>query len=147
MAPKVSIVSVLLVGALVSHAAGYSRGAPKSDYICKSMTPKHPGAPQSTESPYTLSLDKTDVNPGEKVTLTISGESFKGFLVQGRKINHDEDTRPLGKFVPTGANANDQQLLDCGYAGASITHNSPSAKSSMAVTWIAPDQRGSYVLL
>lgn len=61
----------------------YSSGAPTT--VCDDMTPKHPFEPQASELPYTVSISKKTLKPGEDTEITISGKEFKGFLVQVRK--------------------------------------------------------------
>ncbi|CAL8073256.1 unnamed protein product [Orchesella dallaii] len=133
----------------VSHSVnGYSSGAPNDPGICKSMTPKHPGAPQDTPSPYGLSVNKARVTPGETVEFTIKsspdGPKFKGFLVQGRNSNHDENTTPVGTFEA----APGTKFLTCSdIPNSAITHADNSERDSFTVTWKAPKEQGTYVLL
>ncbi|ODN02881.1 Ferric-chelate reductase 1 [Orchesella cincta] len=142
----VSCVAVLF---LAAHSVnGYGSGAPNDPGICKSMTPKHPGAPQDTPSPFGLSVNKARVKPGESVELTMKsgsgGEKIKGFLVQGRNSNHDENTTPVGTFEA----APGTKFLSCSdIAKSSITHADNSEKDSFTVTWNAPKEPGTYVLL
>lgn len=85
--------TLLLISAFVGVIYGYSGGAPEG--VCDDMTPKHGVDPQSSPIPYTISIDKDKVKPGEKVKITINGkDSFKGFLLQVR-----DGTKSAGKFV------------------------------------------------
>lgn len=143
------ILCLALVGVFATRVAGYQSGAPNSPEICEKLTPKHGVDPQTTASPYKLSLDKTQVKPGQEVKLTISGNDaiFKGFLVQGRKIGADGPVGPVGKFVAV-KNTGDSQPLNCAdIVGSSITHTNNNEKKTITLTWVAPEQKGSYQLL
>lgn len=146
MAFRFATAFLVIVAVSYNPVFGYSSGAPNDPGICKSMTPKHPGAPQNSPSPYGLSVDKLSAKKGETVVLTISstGPKIKGFLVQGRNSNSDENTTPVGVFIPDS----DQKGNSCSdIPNSTVTHNNNSERDSVSVKWVAPDQPGTYVLL
>lgn len=104
MNPLFSVVSLLMVS---GFALAYKSGAPAG--VCESMIPEHGVPPQNTTSPYTLSVDKTNIKPGGSVTLKITGPSgkpIKGFFVQARNnTNHIQS----GVFTK----ASGTKVIDC----------------------------------
>lgn len=126
---------------------GCGYGAPQVPLVCRTMTPNHGVAGQLSPLPYTLTLDKTKVKPGEDVALTIGGGPFKGFLVQGRMalryggLHHF----PVGTFRQGSAN---YKVLKCGgLPNSTATHVSPEEKTAVTLTWTAPDAVGNYSLV
>lgn len=126
------VLCLTLIGVFATRVSGYAGGAPNSEAICQDLTPKHGVDAQSSASPYKLTLDKTEVKPGQEVKLTISGNgvTFKGFLVQGRKVGSEGPSSPVGKFIAV-QNAGESQPLNCGnIVGSSITHTNNKEKTS-----------------
>lgn len=88
---------------LLQPAESYSEGAPTE--VCEDMLPQHGAPAQTKESPYTLTVNRKSVKPGESVTLTLAskdGSKFKGFMVQAR----DGAQAPVGAFMPLPASKN-----------------------------------------
>lgn len=91
------LVSLATFGCLMLSVKCYSDGAPTE--VCEDMLPKHGEPAQTGPSPYTLTLNRKSVKPGESITLTLAGKNsakFKGFLVQAR----DSTGSPVGSFAP-----------------------------------------------
>lgn len=84
--------ALVVFASLVALGWGYSAGAPET--VCDDMTPKHPVEPQKSVLPYTVSVSKKEAKQGETIDITISGKSFKGYLVQVRNGN-----KAVGSFV------------------------------------------------
>lgn len=99
-----SITSLLMVSGI---ALAYKSGAPVG--VCDSMIPEHGVDPKDTPSPYTISVDKTNIKPGGSVTLKITGtkgHKFKGFFVQARNSTNHIVNGTFGKVA--GA-----KVIDC----------------------------------
>lgn len=103
------LVATTLMGVVYSYSAGAPEG------VCDDMTPKHGVDSQTSPIPYTISIDKDKVKPGEQVKITINGkESFKGYLLQVR-----DGSKAVGTFkIPT----------DDKYRKAINCHNSKQVK-------------------
>jgi len=137
--------SALVLG-LATLAHGFGTGAPNAPHICASLTPKHGGEEQATQSPYGLAVDKTSARRGETVTLTIipaGGAKIRGFLIQARRAN-SQDTTPVGTFIPDSGS---QGLACSDIPDSSLTHSNNNERSSVSVQWKAPSQPGTYVIL
>ncbi|KAH9424766.1 hypothetical protein DERP_012750 [Dermatophagoides pteronyssinus] len=104
----------------------YPTGAPK----CSATAPKHEDhKAQTTPSPYQITATKKDKSTA---TVTISGGDFKGFMLYATKPGSND---MLGKFTK-----NDKSKeITCGSATA-ITHKNDNVKSSITLTWTAPDK-------
>jgi len=97
---------VFLLIAIPAHITAFKSGAPEE--ACDSMIPDHHSTPQSTQSPYTITLNKSKVKAGDIVEVTLSGSDstkFKGYLIQARVGN-----TPIGKFQK----GPEIKLLNCG---------------------------------
>ncbi|XP_066548702.1 putative ferric-chelate reductase 1 isoform X2 [Amia ocellicauda] len=135
------LASLLLVAAALSlhSVAAYSNG--KVTESCKSMKPGHGHASSRKPSPYSITVDKEKFNPGDRITVTLSGsssggKSFKGFLIEARDASHPND-HAIGSF--TLLNPHDSQLLNCGTSeGSAVSHTHKSGKLEMQVVWNAP---------
>ncbi|VVC46036.1 Reeler domain [Cinara cedri] len=137
------LVSLATFGCLILSVECYSDGAPTE--VCEDMLPKHGAPAQTGPSPYTLTLNRKSVKPGESVTLTLAAKDsgkFKGFLVQAR----DSTGSPIGSFMPLPASKTNNEfkgkwkLLSCpkGPANNTATHVNSIEKSRVILTWIAP---------
>ncbi|KAK7576038.1 hypothetical protein V9T40_012324 [Parthenolecanium corni] len=125
-----SITSLLMVSGI---ALAYKSGAPVG--VCDSMIPEHGVDPKDTPSPYTISVDKTNIKPGGSVTLKITGtkgHKFKGFFVQARNSTNHIVNGTFGKVA--GA-----KVIDCppGNKNA-VTHINPDEKTTISLPWTAP---------
>ncbi|KAG2461534.1 FRRS1 reductase, partial [Polypterus senegalus] len=69
---------------LVVTILGYSNGAPSS--VCSSMLPSHGANPQSSSPPYSLKVDKSTYSPGDQITVTLSGNTYTGFLLEAQQV-------------------------------------------------------------
>lgn len=77
---------------------------------CDSMKPLHQNiGSQTSQAPYTVTVSKTKIRPGETVEVTIKGKTasdkFSGYMLQGRIGN-----LPVGAFTVSQDKAN---TLDC----------------------------------
>ncbi|CAB3374197.1 Hypothetical predicted protein [Cloeon dipterum] len=133
------VFTVALFSGLVVLAAGYGGGAPEG--ACGDMVPQHHTPPQTSESPYTISVNKNSVRPKEKVYVTLSskqGDTFKGFFIQARV----GDTA-VGKFDAAAG----VKLVNCGNGVASAaTHENSKEKTKVTVAWEAPPELSETVI-
>ena len=53
---------------------------------------------QSGASPYNISVSQSSYTPGENLTVTISGWTFKGFLLQAQG-SESPVAWPVGEFI------------------------------------------------
>ncbi|KAH8273975.1 hypothetical protein KR044_006819 [Drosophila immigrans] len=95
---------VLIAVCLAASANAYSDGAPK--VACGDLTPQHGAQLQTDKPPYSIS-GLSHVRSGEKLTLTLGGDEFLGFLIQAR----DGQNRVVGQFKVV--DAQHSQTLDC----------------------------------
>ncbi|XP_054754126.2 putative defense protein 3 [Lytechinus pictus] len=123
--------------AVVHVVTAYPSGAPAG--TCTTLTPGHRDnnntmiQPQTGQSPYVITIDKKMYSPSEMLKVTITGQSFKGILLQARRSS---DNTVIGTFSDPPANT---KPLECTSAGDSITHSSRDEKSSgTQFTWTAP---------
>lgn len=74
----------------------YSAGAPPE--VCGDLLPKHHVAPQSSRSPYAVTISSEQVRSGDTITIKIAGKSpkdtIKGFFVEVL----DGNNKPIGSF-------------------------------------------------
>ncbi|XP_063794828.1 putative ferric-chelate reductase 1 [Pseudophryne corroboree] len=101
------------------------------------MMPEHGASAQTSTSPYILTLAKSTYSPGENIAVTLTSNSgatqFKGFLIQARS---GSDSTPVGSFKTSSTNV---QTLTCSSTASSVSHTSSTAKTSIQVTWVAPN--------
>jgi hypothetical protein len=77
---------------------------PSPPEVCESMIPVHLRgvSPQSSESPYRLTVSHTHINVGAHFDITLtsdnSSELFRGFMLQ---VRSDNTSKPFGVFVRT----------------------------------------------
>ena len=99
-------ICILLLVSIPSHINGFKTGAPET--VCEDMEPQHHSKPQTEKSPYSIKVSQKTIKAGEKVTVTLEGNSgtnFKGFFIQARVGN-----TPIGKFDE----GNKIKLVNCG---------------------------------
>ncbi|GJQ82800.1 hypothetical protein Trydic_g13503 [Trypoxylus dichotomus] len=103
---------------------------------CEDMKPKHPKPPQSEKQfPYKVSVNSNEIKSGEKAEITISGDNFKGFLLQVR----DGDT-PVGAFdIPDHHRY--AKAIGCSGKRTAATHKNSATKNDLTLDWRPP--RGS----
>lgn len=144
------LVKFLVLCAFATVAYGYSSGAPLSPEICETLTPKHPADPQTGPAPYIVETDSSTVAPGAIVNVNISstdGTPFKGFIVQGRNADYEKETKPQGQFAVDSTKEEIQSLGCGGQKDSSVTHSSGEEKLQVSVRWVAPQVKGTYVIL
>ncbi|XP_022908421.2 putative defense protein 3 isoform X1 [Onthophagus taurus] len=89
MGSKLILIPLL---ALIPVTLSYSGGAPEA--VCEDMTPKHPNPPQPPKTfPYKVSVSENEIKSGGRTQITISGDGYKGFLLQVR-----DGDKPVGSF-------------------------------------------------
>ena len=92
----------LVLLARFSGLWAFSGGPPLS--TCEYMTPHHgQSEPQTVAAPYNITVSKSSYTPGENLTITISGTTFKGFILQAQGTD-SAVAWPLGEFnqIPDG---------------------------------------------
>lgn len=125
---------LVIIASVFAAAQAFGGGAPTS--VCNDLTPKHPAEPQEVASPFTISISKSVIKPGDEVKVTLegtNGNKFKGFIVQGRVGDSI-----VGSFE---VNPNDEevQFLNCpSGTNNAATHRNPKPKSKISVNWVAP---------
>ncbi|XP_019878453.1 putative defense protein Hdd11 [Aethina tumida] len=130
---------ILTVLAVVSGAWCYSAGAPES--VCDDMTPKHPVEPQKSKLPYTVSVNKKEVNAGDVVEITVGGKPFKGVLLQVREGN-----KAVGSFLIPDDDKYTKAITCHGNKGSAATHKNSTDKKDLVFKWKAPQASGNYVV-
>ncbi|XP_046912442.1 putative defense protein 3 [Dermatophagoides farinae] len=116
----------ILLAIIIGSIRSYPTGAPK----CSATAPKHEDhKAQTTPSPYQITASKTGKSTA---SVTISGGDFKGFMLYAAKPGSND---MIGTFTKTDKS----KEITCGSASA-ITHKNDKAKSSITLTWNAPDK-------
>lgn len=132
--------ALIVISFSVTKCYASPSGAPPA--ACDSMTPGHGFDPQTTISPYQLSVSQRSVKGGETVTVeifsTVSGESFKGFLLQAR--TEGDDYEIVGEFLENEDEATPFNFRNCstGIRNA-VTHANNNPKDRMSFIWRAPE--------
>ncbi|KAK7493246.1 hypothetical protein BaRGS_00015583 [Batillaria attramentaria] len=121
------ICGVIVVVLLVPGIRSYPSGA--GDEACPTQSPQvcHGGNPQTSESPYAISVEATTYSPGENVSVTLAskdGTPYMGFLLGAHRVTGNM-TQYLGVFSATP----DAQRL---------THTNSDLKKNLTFTWTAP---------
>ncbi|XP_077483626.1 putative defense protein [Amblyomma americanum] len=121
------LVVVLLV---VGVTRAFPDGAPVGS--CDSFMPRHgtTAALPNPTSPFAVVQSKAHYNPGDIVTVTVttSGPSFKGFIVQG----FNPQTREvIGEFL---GGPGTHVIPQC----SAITHENNRNKKAATLNWKAP---------
>jgi len=126
---------------LLRPAQGYSSGAPRG--ACDSMRPSHgPGASvrQGAPPPYALQAPSS-ARPGQRVTVSLGGASFKGFMVRAL----DGAGNSVGRFLAEPSDS--WQVMTCQKSADTATHQRGPPYSQLQLTWEAPSSPGTYRLL
>ncbi|KAL1414578.1 hypothetical protein MTO96_007363 [Rhipicephalus appendiculatus] len=133
---KMKMAALLLVVLLVAAVARAfpDGGAPVG--ACDSFMPRHgtTAALPNPTSPYAVVQSKAHYNPGDIVTVTVttSGPSFKGFIVQG----FNPQTREvIGEFL---GGPGTHVIPQC----SAITHENNRNKKAATLNWKAPLNSG-----
>ncbi|XP_071337799.1 putative defense protein 3 [Trachinotus anak] len=128
------LLPALLVLQLLCFVGGYPSGAPTG--ACEDMLPRHSGVlPQSSPAPYALHTDTRTFQPGQPITVTISGPEYRGVLLEART---GSNMNTLGNWeLPPP----DTKFLECsGNPQGAVTHSNTNLKgNSTAYRWIAPN--------
>ncbi|XP_056379295.1 putative ferric-chelate reductase 1 [Hyla sarda] len=119
---------------------GYPNGQISAS--CDSMLPVHGNnGPQSSVSPYNITVSNKTFSPGDVITVTIQSisgtASFKGFLLEARSVGGNWIT---GTFTTTDPNA---QILTCStQANSAVSHTNNNLKTTISASWTAPQGAG-----
>ncbi|XP_075396385.1 ferric-chelate reductase 1 [Tenrec ecaudatus] len=133
MADPAFTLAVLILLVLVSSVANYPSG--KVTKSCQGMVPEHGHSPQS-KAVHHISVNQKTFTPGEQIKVTLSGPTFKGFLLEARDAE-DLSGPLIGSF--TLIDHEMSQILNCeDVEGSAVSHRNPSKKSSIEVYWNAP---------
>lgn len=98
---------ILFLYSFVISTWAYPSGAPPN-LVCDTMSVKHdPYESQTSDLPYTVTIDKKTVQPSGETDITISGKDFKGFFVQVRRGD-----KAVGSFV-TDSEDGEYQAMTC----------------------------------
>ncbi|XP_006822103.2 putative defense protein 1 [Saccoglossus kowalevskii] len=122
------------------YVCGFGTGAPQN--ACGSMIPQHGEQSGTLEMqsmdtcPYSLNVSRAEFEPGEEIYVEVTGDIFRGILVQAHEPQSDT---PVGTFGPPPDGA---QHLACSSERDSLTHTNSNLKTGITFTWIAP-QAGS----
>ncbi|XP_047448276.1 putative defense protein 3 [Mugil cephalus] len=125
------LLSGLLMFQVLGCVTGYPNGAPTG--ACEDMLPRHIGVlPQPSPAPYVLLTNARTFQPGEPITVTITGPEYRGVLLEARTGG---STNALGswRFPPP-----DTKFLECtGNPQGAITHSNTNLKGNTTVySWI-----------
>ncbi|XP_022908423.2 putative defense protein Hdd11 isoform X2 [Onthophagus taurus] len=131
MGSKLILIPLL---ALIPVTLSYSGGAPEA--VCEDMTPKHPNPPQPPKTfPYKVSVSENEIKSGGRTQITISGDGYKGFLLQVR-----DGDKPVGSFqIPDDHRY--AKTINCSGKRNAATHKNSATKKELTLDWTAP--RGS----
>nr|XP_014346259.1 PREDICTED: putative ferric-chelate reductase 1 isoform X2 [Latimeria chalumnae] len=130
-----------ILASVLELVASYANG--KVTEACRSMKPRHGGTPKPLPSVHTMTVDKTEFNPGDQIKVVLSGPSFRGFFIQAHDAaNIDSDA--VGSFILLDGKVS--QLLTCGHnQHSAVSHTSSSGKVKIEVLWNAPSNAPPHV--
>nr|XP_056701440.1 putative ferric-chelate reductase 1 [Euleptes europaea] len=104
---------------------------------CKSMLPMHwTSAPQTSPPPYAISVSSTAFNPGDEITVSLTGlndSSFKGFLLQAQTVGGGVAVGAFRIITP-----NTQGLVCNNIQNSSVSHTDSRNKQNISAIWVAP---------
>jgi len=137
------VISGLIAG-LVHNVSTFTMGAP--DAACSHMTPGHAQQPQTSSAPAEVTVDVTQVQPGQTIEFKLKGkdgERFMGFIIQVRDANNLDNQ--LGSFIA----GDEAKYMTCGRGiHNSLTHRSAEMKKEITSKWRAPsDFNGEVVFM
>ena len=132
---QVGFAFILLIS-LIKQCLSFPNGAPED--ACDTLTPGHRRfRPQLSVPPFKLWADKTTVEGGDRVRLTLAAlgtTPFRGFIIQAR------DAAMQGIRVGFFRPAEGLRTMNCGDGFRnSVTHNSSLDKRTVSVFWTAPE--------
>ncbi|XP_061171754.1 putative defense protein [Saccostrea echinata] len=122
---------ILCLSFFVVVVYGYPNGARVG--ACETMTPGHGAAVQTGPSPYRVTMNAQSYTAGNRITVTVSGGTFRGVLVQARPANCSTVTFPTFSLM---ANESNFQTLACnGVANSAVTHTNRNDKTQAMFYW------------
>ncbi|KAL2088096.1 hypothetical protein ACEWY4_016924 [Coilia grayii] len=131
----------LLVCVFERCVDAYPTGAPSS--VCVSMLPNHGVGPQSTGSPFNLTVNASTYRHGELITVYIgSSETYRGILLQARSA---DSSAAVGSWINLPSHF---QTLKCGTEASALTHSSARDRGGGkdVFTWRPPNTGAPQVL-
>ncbi|GLV40967.1 uncharacterized protein CBL_04491 [Carabus blaptoides fortunei] len=125
------MIVALVCTVLVAAVHGFPDGAPVD--ACVKPRPNQPYHGQartqpSHTNPYVVIASTNNYGPGTQVSVTISGDIFKGFFIQARDVATDAW---LGEWIQT---PNTKKHPEC----SAVTHADPRDKQHASLLWQAP---------
>ncbi|XP_034935817.1 putative defense protein 3 [Chelonus insularis] len=128
-----SLLIVSVVALSIISVYGFPDGAPID--VCVKETPNQPkhgphsAQPLST-NPYHIHASSDTYSPGKQISVTINGDTFKGFFIQARDARTHQW---IGSFAKT---ANTKPYDEC----SSVTHADAKDKQEATLIWNAPKE-------
>ncbi|XP_065209987.1 putative ferric-chelate reductase 1 homolog [Planococcus citri] len=125
----IKMVPVILLFISAIHLSnGFKAGAPPLS--CKTMTPGHGVAPQTSPAPYSITIVQTDPDGSTRARISATASNFfTGFLLTTKSQSPESP----GTFI---AVPDDSAIMNCGQdKDAAVTHRSNSKKQSVEVDW------------
>ncbi|KAJ8960901.1 hypothetical protein NQ318_020200 [Aromia moschata] len=92
--------------------------------------------------PYKVHVSKNSVAPGDEVEITISGKSFKGFLMQVRNA----EEKSVGQFQIKDDDKYAKATNCFGTPRSGATHKNSAEKKDFTLKWKAPSKPGKYIV-
>ncbi|KAK2859635.1 hypothetical protein Q5P01_004255 [Channa striata] len=127
---------LLLLMCVAPVVWSYSSGQVSAS--CDTMMPQHGVNQQSTAAPYSVTLDRTTYNVGDRVKGKLRAPQFS--LDSYLKASEVGGQATVGTFT---VSTSDSQLLSCSQKSSSaVSHTAATSKTSIQVTW-TPDPSGS----
>ncbi|XP_006830986.1 PREDICTED: ferric-chelate reductase 1 [Chrysochloris asiatica] len=124
----------------IISVANYPNG--KVEKSCDGMTPEHGHIPQSHPIHH-ISVNQKTFRSGDQIKVTLSGPSFKGFLLEARDAE-DLSGPLIGSFTLIDSELT--RSLTCeDVEGSAVSHRNPSKKDSIEVYWNAPSSAPNHV--
>nr|XP_012604083.1 ferric-chelate reductase 1 [Microcebus murinus]XP_012604084.1 ferric-chelate reductase 1 [Microcebus murinus]XP_012604085.1 ferric-chelate reductase 1 [Microcebus murinus]XP_012604086.1 ferric-chelate reductase 1 [Microcebus murinus] len=134
------ILGAFIILLRVSSVANYPNG--RVTQSCRGMIPEHGHSPQSVPV-HNISVSQNTFRPGDQIEVTLSGQPFKGFLLEARDAE-DLSGLPIGSFTLIDSQVS--QLLTCeDIQGSAVSHTSASKKTEIKVYWNAPSSAPNHI--
>ncbi|AWP07213.1 putative defense protein Hdd11 [Scophthalmus maximus] len=128
------LLSALLALQVLSLSSGYPNGAPTG--ACEDMMPRHAGVqPQPSPAPYVVLTNSKTFQPGQPVTVTITGPEYRGVLLEARTKGSNNALGNWNNPPP------DTKFLECtGNPQGAVTHSNTNLKGNATVyRWMPPN--------
>ncbi|CDQ75940.1 unnamed protein product [Oncorhynchus mykiss] len=95
----------------------------------------HGSTGQSSSSPYTVTVNQTNYQPGDTIQVTLSGTfTYRGFLLEAHEEGQNKAVGTFSLGSGTGI-----VLVPCnGIAASGVSQSINQPRSSVTVTWTAP---------